>query len=422
MKFSFALALICLIAGQTKAPAQNLGYVKALVDTLCADSLHGRGYVNQGGKKAANFVAAQFRQYGLQPYGDSYFQPFSHPVNTFSGKISLSVDGKLLRPGLDYQVKPSSPAIAQKGLPLVRLDAATAQSWSSFKKWKRKNDVADACLLVAADVHLKIDPKVGRYLSANKLGAACIIQLTPNKLTWSVAQQVDKTPTVEVVDSIFPANAQKVDITIEQSRISYQNQNVLAWLPGKSDSFICITAHYDHLGRMGKEAIFPGANDNASGTAMMLDLARHFSQMGTQPPCNLLFIAFGAEEAGLIGSRYYVTHPLVPLEKMALLINLDLTSTGEDGIMVVNGRVFKPLVAKMQAINQQQKLVKTIKKRPKAANSDHYWFSEKGVKAVFIYLLGEYPYYHDVHDTPEKPNWKGYEGTFQLIAQLVQSW
>ncbi len=79
------------------------------------------------------------------------------------------------------------------------------------------------------------------------------------------------------------------------------------------DSFLVFSAHYDHLGQMGKDIYFPGANDNASGTSMLLNLAKYYSQ--NRPKYSVLFIAFGGEEAGLIGSEYYVKNPLVPLSK-----------------------------------------------------------------------------------------------------------
>src|SRR4030095_9120627 len=108
--------------------------------------------------------------------------------------------------------------------------------------------------------------------------------------------------------------------------------NVLGMVPGTlyPDSFIVFTAHYDHLGRMGKKALFPGANDNASGSAMIIDLARYYAQPANRPKCSLLFIAFAGEEAGLIGSRYYTENPILPLEQIKFLINLDLMGNGEE--------------------------------------------------------------------------------------------
>jgi aminopeptidase YwaD len=70
-------------------------------------------------------------------------------------------------------------------------------------------------------------------------------------------------------------------------------------------------------------------------------------------------------------------------------------------------------------INDSAKYLKVINKRGKAANSDHYWFSENGVRAIFVYLLGEYPYYHDIYDTADKPTLAGYDGAFRLLRDFV---
>ena len=87
---------------------------------------------------------------------------------------------------------------------------------------------------------------------------------------------------------------------------------------------------------MGKDVYFPGANDNASGVAMLLNLANYYSKKENQPKCSIAFIAFAGEEAGLLGSKYFSEHPLIPLNKMKFLVNLDLLGTGDEGMMVVN--------------------------------------------------------------------------------------
>src|SRR6201999_64747 len=84
---------------------------------------------------------------------------------------------------------------------------------------------------------------------------------------------------------------------------NYTSQNVIGYVKGKDnpDSFIVFTAHYDHLGQMGKKVYFPGANDNASGVAMLLSLARYYSKPEHKPKCSIVFIAFGGEEVALLG-------------------------------------------------------------------------------------------------------------------------
>jgi Zn-dependent M28 family amino/carboxypeptidase len=147
---------------------------------------------------------------------------------------------------------------------------------------------------------------------------------------------------------------------------------------------------------MGKEAWFPGANDNASGVSVLLNLAKYYA--AHPPKYSVAFIFFSGEEAGLIGSQYYSTHPLFPLSKIKFLTNLDLLGTGDDGIMVVNATVFKSQFEKLNTINTEKNYVRQIKQRGKAANSDHYWFTEKGVPSFFIYTMGGIQAYHDIYD------------------------
>ena len=186
----------------------------------------------------------------------------------------------------------------------------------------------------------------------------------------------------------------------------------------RSDSLIVFTAHFDHLGRMG-EALFPGASDNASGTAMVLDIAEHYSK--SIPEYDTYFIFFSGEEAGLIGSRYFVENPVFDLKKIKFLINLDLMGSAAKGITAVNGRLHEEEMKRMAKINTERNLIPKLKLRGKAANSDHYWFSERGVPAIFIYTEGNAKAYHDVYDTPENLDWANYEEVFTLLVEFVKT-
>ncbi|MBY0425016.1 MAG: M20/M25/M40 family metallo-hydrolase, partial [Cytophagales bacterium] len=185
------------------------------------------------------------------------------------------------------------------------------------------------------------------------------------------------------------------------------------------DSFLVITAHYDHLGRMGPSVYFPGANDNASGIAFLLEMADYFKN--NPPKYTVVFIAFAAEEIGLLGSEYFVNHPLIPLENIKFLVNLDLVGTGDDGIQVVNSTIFTKEFAQLKSINDQENYFQTVKTRGKAANSDHYHFSEKGVPSFFIYALGGITAYHDINDTYEKLPLTKFKELFQLTLKFLNS-
>ncbi|HRZ21864.1 MAG TPA: M28 family peptidase, partial [Bacteroidales bacterium] len=126
------------------------------------------------------------------------------------------------------------------------------------------------------------------------------------------------------------------------------------------------------------------------------------------------------EEAGLLGSEYYAGHPLFPLEKIRFLINLDLVSTGSDGIMVINGEEFNEEFELLVSLNREENLVKEVKKRGPSNNSDHYPFYRRGVPCFFIHTLGEYSEYHTVDDKPERLPFSAYNEFFTLLTLFVQ--
>jgi aminopeptidase YwaD len=171
---------------------------------------------------------------------------------------------------------------------------------------------------------------------------------------------------------------------------------------------------------MGKWAMFPGANDNASGVAMMLDIMNYYKEH--PPKYSIAFIAFSGEEAGLFGSYYYTEHPLFPLSNISLLLNLDLMGTGDKGMTVVNATLFPREFDDLKIINITNGYLVDVKSRGKAQNSDHYYFSENGVKAFFFYLMGEYKYYHDIYDTPEALTLSRYNEAFKLITDFVNEY
>jgi Zn-dependent M28 family amino/carboxypeptidase len=182
--------------------------------------------------------------------------------------------------------------------------------------------------------------------------------------------------------------------------VNFQTQNIIAYIPGKIDSFIVFSAHYDHLGILG-QVYFPGANDNASGVAMVLSLAKHFANRKTPPKYNLAFILFSGEELGLLGSLYFVTHPTFDLNKIKLLVNLDMVGSGDQGITVVNAFNQKKAFQLLKQINSQLHLLPSVKPRKNAPDSDHYPFTLKKIPAIFIYTRGRYKQYHSIYDRPD---------------------
>ena len=353
-----SILLILTVFCFFKVNAQDISYNRKIVDTLASPAFWGRGYTKDGMKKAALFLAKEFKLIGLQPLDKKEFlQSFSFPANTFPGEMKVEINNKKLRQGIDFIVSEESKGLKAKG---------------NFQQ-------ADSVNFSNAPSHLNI--------------------IFEKKLTWSASQEQADFTLIKIDKNKFSEIPKTFKIKIENKLIEkFEAANVCAMVSGTAqpDSFIFITAHYDHLGGMGKDTYFPGANDNASGVALLLSLAKYYAAHPQK--YSIGFILFAAEEIGLLGSKYYTEHPIVPLKNIRFLTNTDLAGTGEEGITVVNATVFPKEFAVMNKINDENKYLASIGARGKAANSDHYWFTEKGVPAFFFYTKGGVTFYHDVND------------------------
>ena len=187
----------------------------------------------------------------------------------------------------------------------------------------------------------------------------------------------------------------------------------------ETDTMIVFTAHYEHLGMSG-DTVFYGAHDNASGTAAVMDLARMSNRQ--RGHYTYVFLFFGGEESGLVGSRWFAEHPLIQLGKVKLLVNIDLFCGGDEGLMVVNAnsRETAPYVELLERINDVQGLTPKIARRDNAANSDHYWFTGE-CPAIFIYTLGgPYGGYHSPTDTCEGCGLGNYHRHMTLLRAFIE--
>lgn len=399
--------------------AQDMSRVRKNLETLCAPEMHGRGYVQDGDKKAAAFIQKQFQEAGLKTFAGSYYQPFSLPVNTIL-ETTLKLDGKKLKPGFDYI--PDAGIKSGKGkLPVQLLDTLIFSDEKRGERFLQEN-LESKALLVPEKFWSKRNILPAAF--AAKMQTAGIELIShPQKLTYTVSQVQNPQPQFDLLQKTVGKTPKKVSYKTKAKFIeAYQTQNVIGYIPGRvqPDSFLVFTAHYDHLGRIDKHTYFPGANDNASGTSILLELAYHFSKPENQPDYSVAFMAFGAEEAGLVGSRFYVENPLFPLRQIKFLVNLDLNGTGEAGLMVVNGLIHEKEFAQLQQLNKEKNYFPEIKSRGKAANSDHYPFSEKGVPAFFLYTLGGVTYYHDIQDRPETLPLTKFPELFRLILDFAR--
>ena len=214
---------------------------------------------------------------------------------------------------------------------------------------------------------------------------------------------------------LFPQTRTKPPVV----NAGYRSQNVCGYIPGETDSMIVFTAHYEHLGMHG-DTIFFGAHDNASGTAAVLDLARMLSAGKNR--YTYVFLFFGGEESGLVGSHHFAEHPLIDYGKVKLLVNIDLFCGGDEGLMVVNANAkeTKPYVDLLDTLNEQRHYAGKIGRRDNARNSDHYYLSQQ-CPAIFIYTLGgPYGGYHSPTDTCEGCGLGNYLNFMTLLRTFLE--
>jgi aminopeptidase YwaD len=370
------LIILFLFCFSNHVFAQDLTYVKKTVNLLTSPTFWGRGYTQNGMGKAADFIESEFKSFGLKPMnGKDFKQPFSFSVNTFPGKMDLSINDNKLIPGKDFIVEEASRGVHASG-ELLQADSITFVS--------QLNNVA---------------------------------VVTTDKLTWSVAQKQNDYTAIFVKNSSLKEKPKKIDLNIEAVfEPNFKAANICAVVKGtmKPDSVILFTAHYDHLGGMGAATYFPGANDNASGVSLLLSLAKYYAV--NPQKYTMAFICFAGEEAGILGSKYFTENPLVPLTTIRFLVNVDMVGTGETGATVVNATQYPKEFALLNQVNDKDKLLVKINPRGKAANSDHYFFTEKGVPAFFLYTQGGISAYHDIFDKAATLPLTVYENLFRLFV------
>jgi aminopeptidase YwaD len=428
MKNTFLLLIFVLFA-QSAVLAQDtekeilMKAARKEVQTLCSPKFAGRGYLENGHKKAADYLSKRFSAIGLKPVKTTknYQQSFPMEINLVQNAV-IQIDGKKLVEGVDF-ITHEATAGTSGTAEIIDIDyaltipenlAGKAVIFTDGLPDSIANDAKKKELYKEAGSLMKKIEKI----SAQK---PAILILRKNKLTFSFENSQMPFAFIQILSEKYPKNSKQIQWEIKAGMTKFNSQNVLGMVTGKSvkDSFIVVSAHYDHLGKLGK-AIFTGANDNASGTTMLLSVAEYFVK--NPPKYSVLFIAFGGEETGLNGSEYYVKqNPIIPLPQMRFLLNLDLMGNGVDGIMAVGGVDFPNEFSKLKTLNDSLQAVPIVKQRKNAPNSDHYFFLQQGVKGFFIYTMGGPTFYHDVYDTPENLQFSKYVEVRKLLIRFLES-
>lgn len=416
-----------------------VGDAKDWLGTLASKEFAGRGTGQPGYQKAAEYVASKLKGWGIKPMGDNgtYFQGV--PINFVRIKPeSISVEAGLVTLNSKDVAFSGSDSIDTKGnIAVVRTtnkDATIVDGGSlsghvvliaapmDGDLARRLNTLGAAAILRVANTLPRNDWMIGREGGRRTSRANGYISLDAAKRLAEAAgidsSLVDVSQGAEEVkiqrsttEAILKADVESSERTVP---------NVVGMIEGSDpvlkNEVVCIGAHLDHLGES-NGVIYYGADDDASGSTAVLLIARAFSLNPVKPKRSVMFLWFAAEEIGLIGSRYYVNNPVMPLDKTTCLLQLDMIGRNEerdgqrpednvDTIKLIGSkRISMELHDTIIDANKYLNLVFEYDEEDVYTRSDHYNFAQKGVPVAFLFS-GFHPDYHRPTDTPDKINYE----------------
>ncbi|MBP5483270.1 MAG: DUF4910 domain-containing protein [Bacteroidales bacterium] len=413
-KIFILLALVSL-----QLQAQDLPHFKKVVKELSSAKYQGRGYARGGANKAGKYLEKEFRKAGVD---EVTLQPFTIDINTFPGDMEMWADGRKLKAGVDFSMREYSPGVKGE-FPVYHVDTL------NFDPDKLLADLAlpeNKGCLVCCDFWFTY--KYRKLFSKLQKAGEC-----PNAgllLTWAAPIKFFKAYGEKVVDKpivwVTPEaieGVKSVKLNVDSEFLKdYELFNVIAKVEGqRHDSCYVFTAHYDHLGNLGRKVYYPGANDNASGTAAIVTLAAHYAK--NRPEFDMYFVAFSGEDANLRGSTFFAEHPVVPLSQIKYLFNIDMIGDDNPVQYCEVSDAGMPEYPKFEKVNAEHHLFQALNRGDLAANSDHYPFAVRGVPCIFL-ENGEgsaFPHYHTPADNIKTVRWNSYEPVFRLVTGFIDS-
>jgi hypothetical protein len=393
-KFLLFAAAIVVFAADSKLPPE----MQAVADRITADSLRGhlsfiasdalegRGTPSRGLDLAAEYIAAQFRRAGLEPAGDDgYFQTATltaREQNSENFEFTVFAQGKTIH------IPPNETAIfPDKPLQFDNVPIKQTTRGVSIEGL----DLPSVRELRGAQV---FDPEAPRRPARNSIAAPELIDFLKNasdpRVTLRILPPVEHSTKVRNVAGILRGSD-----------------------PALQNTYVMLTAHYDHVGMggSGPDKIFNGANDDGSGTVSVMEVASAIAAQNPHPKRSILFMTFFGEEMGDLGSHYYGRHPLVPLANTIADLNLEQIGRTDDsegpqvGTATVTGFDFSDMTKVLRDAGALTgiKVYKNEKNSdPYFARSDNQALADMGVPAHTLGVAFEFPDYHGVGDEWQK--------------------
>ncbi len=430
MFLSKARALVLFLLVLNAASAQKLkkadkiivDNLKKHIEYLADDKLEGRRAGTNGEQLAMDYIIGQFKESGILPRGTESF-PQSFEINDGKQMGSSSyfvINNTNLETGTDYFPFPFSPDKKVDAAPAIAIQEAD-MPWFV--------DLAEPLEENKNNPHFDLE----EYIRTNSKkaadrGASAVIlynsSSVEDNLKFNAKDKSDKLfiPVIYVskdaAKKYFQDKTATLNIKLrteitEKKRIGH---NVIGYIDNKAATTVILGAHFDHLGygedgnsmlRTGEKLIHNGADDNASGTAALIELARILKTSKAKNH-NYLFIAFSGEEMGLFGSKYFTEHPTIDLATVSYMLNMDMVGRLNDStkVLTVGGYGTSPQWASV--INPQDKKIPFVIKIDSSGTgpSDHTSFYRKDIPVLFFFT-GQHRDYHRPTDDADKINYFG---------------
>ena len=414
-----------------KADKVILQSLKSHVEFLADDKLEGRRAGSNGEKLATEYLVSQFKSIGLSPAGvnGTYLQPFDVAEGKQILKTTMfNINQHELAVGTEYFPLSFSPNCSGFEAMVSPSLAETGQPW--FK------DIGDMLLNNKENPHFDLQAQLRTEIknAADKGAKALILYNSsnlPDQLNFDGKDKSEAAPIPVLY--LMPGAREKhmhdlsaaydTKIKVDIGPKSRKANNVVAYIDNGAERTIVLGAHFDHLGygedgnsmvRTGEKQIHNGADDNASGTAALIELARLLKKTKS-PKSNYLFLAFSGEELGLYGSKYYVDNPTMPLDKVNYMINMDMVGRLNDSSKTITVGGFGTSPAWNEILYGVKKPGFNIKIDSSGTGpSDHTSFYRKNIPVLFFFT-GLHSDYHRPSDDAARIN---YNGELQIVNYI----
>lgn len=441
--FCFLPLFSCAQAAKETPLQQNL---KKHVDYLASDALGGRLTGTKYELKAADYIKKQFKAIGLQPKGtNGFYQDFDFVKGYSYGKNNkFKANNSSFILDKDFYPIPYSADGKAKGQ-IIDLGFGITAAQNKYDDYAQHKELEGKIFLINLSLpdgnhphskYLDFKGWRSRYDIAKQYKPAAIIFYnSENPLDLNAFKRFNNLQreeiimihiSAEVVKDLLQSPQKEAEIQVDLKRNQASGRNVIGFVDNGAAKTVVIGAHYDHLGKgeyenslhRGKPEIHNGADDNASGTAVLIELARKLKLEGKKNN-NYLFIAFSGEELGLLGSGYFTKNPTLQAEQLNYMINMDMVGRLDENIkqLGINGIGTSP--AWDSVIFDTVNTGLTIKTSLSGMGpSDHSSFYLRNVPAIHFFS-GTHNDYHKPSDDEEKLNYAGMEVIADFIFSIV---